>query len=201
MPRQISEVITLAKAQRFDKLRSLIRDDDFTRDDFAGDDERDLSVTIPKDVYDDLQAKARRWDDVDQGDGDRLATIMAMQFGLMERLGYLHQSLPADPKTLALSYLPWLYKHVGELCTCVAQEAAELRDWTPWKHWSKQLGNKIEVDQGSPEHLAELDAEIIDLLHFVLELAIVRGMDAEAVLTAYERKNAVNHKRQQQGDY
>src|SRR5215831_13688695 len=65
---------------------------------------------------------------------------------------------------------------IGHYCTAVAQEAAELRDWTRWKDWSTQLGNKLPVEPGSTEWLTEVRKEIAYLMAFTLNLAAWVGL-------------------------
>ncbi len=81
----------------------------------------------------------------------------------------------------------WLQNYARAL----SQETAELLDSTPWKWWSKDR----EVD------LRNARVEIVDALHFWLSLALVAGLDADEVFRLYSLKNAVNHERQDSGNY
>ena len=93
-----------------------------------------------------------------------------------------------------------------ELCvqrwaTCIMMEAAELLDWTRWKQWSKQLGNKRNVKPGSEEHIGEMRMEIADVLCFLVNCAIDLSMSAEDLNRLHEAKMLVNYARQGTGSY
>jgi hypothetical protein len=94
-----------------------------------------------------------------------------------------------------------LHDWTQKLGRCIIHEGCELEDWTPWKHWSVRPGNKYNVELGSPEHREEMRREIIDLLHFVLEAAIVHGLSAKDLFDAYVAKSEVNRKRQERPGY
>jgi hypothetical protein len=88
---------------------------------------------------------------------------------------------------------------VGEYCTALIQEACELRDWTPWKPWSGQLGNKSSVRPWSFEHLREMRVEIADLWCFLQNAAAWLGMDQEMFVKYHLEKVEINFKRQREG--
>jgi hypothetical protein len=93
-------------------------------------------------------------------------------------------------------------RRVQQWAEAIMMESAELKDWTPWKHWSKQLGNKrTDVERGSSRHLAEMQLEVADLLCFLINCAIDLGMDAEMLDTMHYHKTCVNHARQDSGIY
>ena len=80
-------------------------------------------------------------------------------------------------------------KWVLNYTRAMSQELAELTDSVPWKWWAKY--------QTFDEQNARV--EVVDLLHFVISLAQVLGMDADTVFAAYLKKNEVNLKRQDTG--
>lgn len=96
-----------------------------------------------------------------------------------------------------------LAHYLKENALAIMMEGAELQDWNSWKHWSRRSGNKqvAESDLFGEEHLREIKMEVVDLLHFVLEHAVLLGMTAEDLASMYFEKNAVNHDRQERGDY
>ncbi len=57
---------------------------------------------------------------------------------------------------------------------------------TPWKPWKKQQTLNAE----------NFKAEIIDLWHFVINLSLAAGFDAQSLHTNFIIKNKENHKRQ-----
>jgi dimeric dUTPase (all-alpha-NTP-PPase superfamily) len=127
---------------------------------------------------------------------DRLAQIFDLQKKLMDKVNVPY------PERLGRDLSEQqLYFWTQELSKAIAHEAMELEDWTPWKHWSKRLGNKVDIVHMSPEHLEEMRREIVDLFHFVLEVAIIHGMTETDMYDAYVAKNVVNHERQERGGY
>ena len=112
---------------------------------------------------------------------DRLAQMFEMQKGLNMRVGVPHdREMTEDEKNY------WILQY----CRCMSQEIAELTDCVDWKHWHTL---KVPTDW----HNAKI--EIIDLLHFLLSLALVSGMTADDFFGVYKQKMAVNHARQDNG--
>lgn len=83
-----------------------------------------------------------------------------------------------------------------ETANAIIHEAVELRDWLPWKHWSEQPGNKVSIELWSEEHLLELKREVVDILHFTIELALILGISDVEIYEQYCQKNKENHERQ-----
>ena len=135
----------------------------------------------------------------------KLEMIVTLQKQLMDRMNVpcLDLETLAKSKSMAREeQLSDMYHWIQEMGIAIIHEAAEIRDWTPWKHWSKQLGNKdTKIVVGSEAHLKEIHLEVIDLLHFVIELALVTGLDAESIFKMYAAKHTINNDRQDQGDY
>lgn len=67
-------------------------------------------------------------------------------------------------------------------------ELHELLGETGWKPWAKSKHINLEAARG----------EAIDALHFLLNLFLVLGMDADDVLERYLAKRAKNQKRQEE---
>ena len=74
-------------------------------------------------------------------------------------------------------------------CRAMGQEMAELTDSVPWKWWAKY--------QKFDEQNARV--EVVDLFHFLINMAQVLGLSAADVFAAYVKKNEVNFKRQESG--
>ena len=74
-------------------------------------------------------------------------------------------------------------------CRAMNQEIAELTDCVPWKWWAKYQ----KFDQQNAR------VEIVDMLHFLISLCQVVGMDADEVFNAYTKKHQVNITRQDSG--
>lgn len=79
---------------------------------------------------------------------------------------------------------------LGKFSKALREELNELDECLLWKWWSKDSVN-----------LQNVRVEIIDMLHFLISLAITAGLTANDVMTLYEKKNAVNIERQERGDY
>ncbi len=110
---------------------------------------------------------------------DQLRELFRMQKSLNERIGVFTDAMSEADKT----------KWVLNYTRAMSQELAELTDSVPWKWWAKY--------QMFDEQNARV--EVVDLLHFVISLAQVLGMDADTVFAAYLKKNEVNLKRQDTG--
>ncbi len=102
---------------------------------------------------------------------------------------------------LGLEEVQHVEHEVQKYALCLMMEASELMDWTRWKHWSQQLGNKEPLVPGSPQHIREMRVEIADLMCFLVNAAFALGMTAEMFNTIHAEKVGVNHQRQNTGNY
>lgn len=73
--------------------------------------------------------------------------------------------------------------------TALTDELHELLGEIGWKPWAKSRHINLEAAQG----------EAIDALHFLLNIFLGLGMDAEAIKLAYDNKHKKNEKRQEEG--
>ncbi len=110
---------------------------------------------------------------------DRLETLFALQQQLNRRIGVDTERMSEEKRQ------QWTLQY----CRALGQEVAELTDCVPWKWWAKYQTFDAQNAR----------VEIVDLLHFVISLAQVAGMDADHVFEAYTRKHAVNVQRQDSG--
>lgn len=76
----------------------------------------------------------------------------------------------------------------GMWVRAIIHECCELEDELGWKPWK----NAPDVAATREARLAET----VDILHFVLQLALDQGFDANDIYAAYLRKNAENRARQ-----
>jgi len=110
---------------------------------------------------------------------DKLDSIFKMQEALNARIGVnLDHMTEAEQTQWVLNYT-----------RAMQQELAELIDSVPWKWWAKYQT----FDQQNAR------VEVVDLFHFLVSLAQTLGMSADDVFQAYEKKNQVNHARQETG--
>ena len=79
--------------------------------------------------------------------------------------------------------------HISRLCTAIIHEACELQRLTSWKWWKKP----------TPFNEQEARKELVDIIHFVVSAAIALDMTPADILEEYEKKNLINHQRQEQG--
>ena len=110
---------------------------------------------------------------------DKLEEIFKMQYELNRRIGIDAETLSDDDR------VKWTLNYIRAL----QQEAAELTDSLPWKWWAKY--QKLDIQNAR--------VEVVDMLHFLVSIAQVLGMTAEDFHSAYVKKNAVNHNRQDGG--
>lgn len=78
---------------------------------------------------------------------------------------------------------------LGKMHLAMSQELAEFRDSIPWKWWKAQ-----KFDEQNAK------VEVIDMMHFLVSMALLLGMTPEDFVRVYEEKMKVNLKRQE-GDY
>ena len=70
--------------------------------------------------------------------------------------------------------------------------------WKPWKKTHREAKAKLYSDL-TPEELIELKFEFIDLMHFMLNIAIALGLTPKEIYNMYYAKNAENINRQKNG--
>jgi len=103
--------------------------------------------------------------------------MFAKQYDLQKKLGY-------DINHPTQQYLNYMFMGI-------VTEACEAIENTPWKPWKKISEMKTR----------ELQEEVIDIWHFLINLSIASGMTADDVYRIFNDKNAVNHSRQDGGRY
>lgn len=138
---------------------------------------------------------------------DRLWKMFELQRELQARLGTplvgmdLRQS-GRELDSMTEDERSTLTKWHKEFTLALMMESSELMDWSAWKHWSKRLGNKNEdVTPFSNEHRHEILLEIVDCFHFLINIALLYGVEPAEIFDVFENKNAINHKRQDGGTY
>jgi len=105
-----------------------------------------------------------------------------------------------DPRMLVLGNGRFDWKLAGawinDYIDAVSNELEELRNCMFWKHWCKEA-------QGGQRYLIHdtqnARVELIDLVFFVVSIALCLGLDADEIFRLYEEKLKVNHKRQEVG--
>lgn len=86
---------------------------------------------------------------------------------------------------------------VSGYIAAIHNELEELRNCMFWKHWCKEA---LEDDRLYEIHdLQNARVELIDIVFFVVSIALCLDMDADTLLRLYEKKLEVNNKRQDDG--
>ena len=75
---------------------------------------------------------------------------------------------------------------ITTMSIALIDEVMEALRETPWKPWKKQ-------QEFNQEAFKE---ELVDAWHFLINLSLASGMDAEELYTRFIKKNAINHQRQ-----
>lgn len=129
-------------------------------------------------------------DGVEEKHADMLTDIFAHQREFMDFLGVpsLRENLEGQKEVN--EFFKMLTRYSQDCATAISCETTELLDSIPWKHWKKSHKN---ID------LNNVRIEIVDLLHFVLELAIIWGLDSKSLHKLYRQKMQENYNRQQKG--
>lgn len=99
---------------------------------------------------------------------DKLDEIFQMQYELNKRIGIDSKSLTEEER------IKWVLNYIRAL----QQEAAELTDSVPWKWWAKY--QKFDAQNAK--------VEVVDMLHFLISIAQVLGMEAKDFHDAYVKK-------------
>lgn len=90
----------------------------------------------------------------------------------------------SDKERISLAY---------ELLNCIHNEVEEVRDHLPWKSWKDYKSYDYQ------KSLPEVKMEIVDLFHFVTELAMCFDMTSEEISRTYDAKHKENMNRQERG--
>lgn len=116
---------------------------------------------------------------------DKLNEIFGLQYTLQEQLG-VWKKIGNDPKMKQ--------QYINQQLLACHEEVTEIMRETAYKNpefvpfgWKK----------GQEFNEENMRNEIVDLLHFVTNLAMISGMDANELYTRYCKKNGVNHERQE----
>lgn len=118
---------------------------------------------------------------------DKLETIMTMQRDLQKRLGTDFSNMTLEERA------KFMRDHRGYLADEVAEALYEMPMYKTWKDYSKMSDEEM--------HIAwqKVRMELIDSLHFFVNLLLCAGMTANEVCEMYIAKNKENHRRQDDG--
>ena len=94
--------------------------------------------------------------------------------------------VPTDRELTDEELTQWL----GHMIAAISNELEETREWTHWKWW-KEYTEPIDKNK--------IKVELIDIWHFLMSACMFCGMDADEFVDMYQRKLALNNKRQDVG--
>lgn len=112
-----------------------------------------------------------------------LEELFASQIKLNERIGH-----PLVGRSI--TEIEWLTK---EFILAMMAELGETLEWMNWKIWKR---TRVQYDAN---RVRELHIELVDLLHFLVNIMILWDMTPQMVIQYYREKNKVNHDRQDKG--
>lgn len=70
---------------------------------------------------------------------------------------------------------------------------AELSEFLEWSNWKMHKKTRYVYDD---ERIMEMHIELVDILHYYVNLCIIWGLTPEKLVQIFESKNAENHNRQ-----
>lgn len=118
---------------------------------------------------------------------DKLEQIMQKQLELQKRLGTDFSNMTPEERA------DFMRNHRGYLADELAEALYEMPLYKLWKDYSK-MSNEAEAIQWQKVRM-----ELVDCLHFFVNLLLCAGMTADEVYEMYMAKNKENHRRQDAG--
>jgi len=111
---------------------------------------------------------------------DRLSELFEKQYFLQKKICIDLTNLDNEAKEV------WTKENI----LAMHAELSELLEWINWKHWKK---TKV---QYTSERIKEIQFEIIDLFHFLINLALIWELTPQKMFEIYNEKNKINYERQ-----
>lgn len=116
-----------------------------------------------------------------------LNDLLYTQNKLQERLGQDIKSMTREERT------KFIKEHSIHATQEMHEMLYELPFFKPWKDYSNMpIGDQI-------RQWEKAETEFIDMLHFVLNIALALGLDEYDIYNKYMEKNKENHERQDEG--
>lgn len=117
-------------------------------------------------------------------DANPLEAMLTLQFAFQARLG----QLPVEEQDRT-QYV------MNNMLYTEAEGHEFLREIEGFKSWKHYDWN----DNEKEEHYKAALEEFVDMLHFVLNIALAMGFSADEIYESYIAKNITNHRRQDNG--
>lgn len=118
---------------------------------------------------------------------DKLTEIMGMQLELQNRLGTNFSEMTLEQRA------EFMRNHRGYLADELAEALYEMPYYKLWKDYSKMTEEEAVIAW------QKVRMELIDCLHFFVNLLLCAGMTPGEVHAMYVAKNKENHRRQDAG--
>ena len=118
---------------------------------------------------------------------DKLEAIMSKQLELQKRLGTDFSNMSPQERA------DFMRNHRGYLADEVAEALYEMPFYKLWKNYDNMSS------EGYEAAWQKVRMELIDCLHFFVNLLLCAGMTADEVYDMYMAKNKENHRRQDDG--
>ena len=118
---------------------------------------------------------------------DKLTHIMALQADLQRRLGTDFTKMSMEER------VDFMRNHRGYLADELAEAMYELPYYKKWKDYSHMS------EEAAAYAMQKVRMELVDCLHFFINLLLCAGMTADEVYDMYVAKNKENHRRQDDG--
>ena len=118
---------------------------------------------------------------------NQLAIIMEMQGALQKRLGNNFAEMSAEERA------EFMRDHRGYLEDELAEALYEMPNYKTWKDYSAMS------EEARAVAWSKVRMELVDALHFFMNLLLCAGMTADEVFSMYVAKNHENHRRQDAG--
>lgn len=114
---------------------------------------------------------------------DKLEAVVDLQRVILERFHRLETMTVEDKEKATLEYLTAIVAEVGEILNGDDIHGVKGQGAIRWKSWKKT------VQPADPEYVK---TELIDILHFTLEMLLIWGCDADEIYRRYVGKNQEN---------
>jgi len=111
---------------------------------------------------------------------DKLKMLFGIQNNLQEKIGFHIEQMDCYRRQ----------RYIEKMFIGMVTELSEAIEETPWKKpWKKSVVHNEE----------KFKQELIDAWHFLINLSIASGMDADELFKRYTEKHDINEKRQEDG--
>lgn len=121
---------------------------------------------------------------------DKLEAIVDLQRVIAERFHRLETMTVEEKEKATQEYLTAIVAEVGEILNGDDINGIKGQGAIRWKSWKKQ------AQPADPNYVK---TELIDILHFTLEMLLIWGCDADEIYRRYVGKNQENLARYENG--